>query len=171
MGSILFMVICLTFWLSGGLSLSRLMLSVSARDELPIRSSSGLRLDCHLPVNPINPNVVILCSLSAQTRPPETTRSKLEVPLSSFARRASSRSRATFCWGVSLAGAGCCEMSMVVLDPRKGICECAKGTVAVKRVASVTDRAIAELCVGGGRGGRRVRSKGRRWPVFPRRRA
>jgi hypothetical protein len=79
---------------------------------------------------------VILCARSAHTRPRDTTRSHVLSWLI-LARRDASRSRATFCAGVSFGG-GAAPRSIVVAV----VLECACGPVAVKRVASWGVRGI-----------------------------
>jgi len=89
-----------------------------------------------LPLVAINAVAVILCARSAHTRPRDTTRSHVLSWLI-FARRDASRSRATFCAGVSFGG-GAAPRSIVVAV----VLECACGPVAVKRVASAGERGI-----------------------------
>lgn len=81
---------------------------------------------------------VNLCARSAQTLPRITTLSH-ELSWSSFALRAASRSRLTFCAGVSFGGA---PLDKGIVVAFTGDLECACGGVEVKRVASSGLRAM-----------------------------
>lgn len=83
------------------------------------------------PVAPISPMATTLCARSAQMRPRSTSRSKVET-CASLACCAAPRRRATRCCGVSGAAAS--------VGLAGGVRVKACGPVAVKRVASATER-------------------------------
>lgn len=95
-----------------------------------------------LPVAPISPIATTRWARSAQMRPRSTMRSKVET-WASLAWLAAPRRRATRCWGVSVgaAGAGAGEVRVKACGP-----------VAVKRVASATERGGGIGRCGGGVG-------------------
>ena len=93
-----------------------------------------------IPVRPINVNAVNLCALSAHTRPRTRTRSKFDS-LASRALAAASRSRLTFCCGVSPGGPGGVRFEGGSAEEGGGRAV-AWGVVGVKRVASAGDFGI-----------------------------